>query len=94
MLNIRVPARSEIMTVAKEFVNRRKCRYRLAGVLIAVDGRGDPIPVAHTYWGKDSQLVVVLEGGWELPPERCHLRSVWPIACCQPKKRNEWNTAR
>jgi hypothetical protein len=50
------------MTVAEELLNRRNCRYRLAGVLIAVDGRGVPVPVAHTYWGKDSKLGGILEG--------------------------------
>jgi len=81
------------MTVAEELLNRRKCRYKLKGVLVAVDDRGPSQAVDSTFWDKDSRLVVILEGGEQLPAERCHLRSPWPVACCQPARRNEWNSS-
>jgi hypothetical protein len=80
------------MTVAEELANRNKCRHKLGGVLVAVDGIAAVQAVRSSYWGKDSRLVVVLDGGGELPADRCHLRSKWPVACCAPKRENEWNS--
>jgi len=79
------------MTVAEELANRRNCRYKLAGVLVAVDGVGEPVPVAHTHWNEHSKLIVTLQDGRDLAPERCHLRSFWPVACCRPGRWNPWN---
>ena len=80
------------MTVAEELQNRHRCRYKLKGVLVAADGNGAGLPVCHTYWDAASHLIVVLENGDRLPAERCHLRSKWPVACCPPRKHNEWNS--
>ncbi len=80
------------MTIAEELKNRNDCRYRLAGVLVAVDGDGLTVPVSSTRWAQDSGLVVVFADGSEVTADRCHLRSPWPIACCRPKRRNEWNS--
>jgi hypothetical protein len=80
------------MTVAEELRNRGNCRYKLRGVRVAVDGTGESLWVSHTYWDGQRQLVVVLDDGTKLPAERCHLRSRWPVACCLPERRNEWNS--
>ena len=80
------------MTVAEELMNRRKCCFKLQGVLVAVDGKGPEIAVRSSRWGKDSRLIVTLKNGQHLPAERCELRSKWPIACCRPGKMNEWNS--
>ena len=79
------------MSVAEELTNRRKCRFKLKGVLVAVDDKGPEI-AASTMWGKDSHLIVTLENGQQMSSERCELGSKWPIACCQPGKMNEWNS--
>src|SRR5205809_966763 len=75
MLNIQTPQKERAMTIADELINRNKCRFKLQGVLIAVDGAGPEQVIRSCYWNKDSQLVVVLEGGQELSPDRCVLRS-------------------
>lgn len=79
------------MTVAQELENRRRCRFKLAGVLVAVDGRGEPVPVESTAWDRDSRLLVTLADGRKLHAERLHLRSFWPIACCRPDVKNVFN---
>jgi hypothetical protein len=79
-------------TVFDELKNRGNCRYRLRGVLVSVDGTEPAVPVAHTYWEANSQLMVALENGLKVPAERCHLRSQWPIACCTPRRHNQWNS--
>jgi hypothetical protein len=80
------------MTVAEELLNRNKCRYRLAGVLVAVDGRQGVQSVTSCFWDQTNNLVVVLADGNKVPASRCHLRSRWPVACCPPASENEWNS--
>src|SRR5579884_799378 len=92
MLNGGLGKRGEdAMTVADELSNRNNCRYRLSGVMVAVDGSGPGLPVSRTCWDKSGRLVLVLEDGQQVGANRCHLRSQWPVACCRPKRRNEWN---
>jgi hypothetical protein len=70
------------ITVAEELANRNHCRVGLAGIGIELDGVPDV--VASSYWAKPGELIVRLESGVEVVPERLILRSNWPPACCSP----------
>jgi len=74
------------MTVPEELANRNKCRYRLGGVVVAVDGTQHMQVVRSSHWDKDSRLVVVIDDGGKVPADRCQLRSKWPVACCPPAR--------
>jgi hypothetical protein len=70
------------MTVAEELANRNNCRVGLAGIRVELDGVPDV--VASSYWAPSDKLIVRLESGVEVAPERLILRSNWPPACCSP----------
>ncbi len=79
------------MTVADELKNRG-CRNGLTGVLVQVPGRDAPMAIHSTEWAEPGRLVVTLIDNTDHPPESCVLRSKWPVTCCTPSKRNEWNS--
>lgn len=81
----------KVITVADE-VKNRECRNGLRGVHVAIDGKGPSIAIAHSYWEDPEKLIVVLEGERAFRPERLHLRSKWPVHCCRPRFKNEWNS--
>ena len=73
------------VTVLDELLNRNKCRSRLGGVLVAVDGdKADLAEIKGTRWEKSGKLAVELEDGRWFRPEQLVLASIWPMGCCQP----------
>lgn len=82
------------MTVQEVLENRRKCRDKLRGVIVAPPGEA-PRPVKDTLWGPDGQLQVILCDDSRWPPDQLRLCSVWPLPRnCRPKKRHALNTPR
>lgn len=82
------------MTVAEELENRGRCIYGLRGVLVAVDGRGEPVGIASASWAAGGVLELALVDGRSFPADRLALRSPWPVVCCTPRTPNPWNQDR
>lgn len=83
-------------TVAEELKNRNKCRYRLKGVRLRHVPTGREFVASGSGWEAEGKLAVFGPddpGGAEsFRPEECEIISPWPVACCPPAKRNEWNS--
>jgi hypothetical protein len=85
------------MTVQEELDNRRNCRQGLRGVMVAIDDQDKLglIAIDHTYWqAAHKPLMVALANGHHVCATRLYLRSKWPVQCCPPRRRNEFNSVK